>query len=238
MVREALCYVIPYHMQCSMGCGGLACKYEDPSHWSEDDQAIRGIYSSWYTACTYICLLKHGLYQIRLSLWQSCEPKLLCMLRSPRTFFFMPKSYKNNEFPIDTSLVLHMLRCYVGKSRAYARAYGDEGCQSPPEWAGPSGYISRARHHRILRFLLLQRRRLRSPLIPEACSPLTRLAVRPSDLSAQLICRLFLTPSASQQLQLPLPPSGDILKEHLKEQIGVVSNAAPLLQCVQFSPAR
>ncbi|KAK2885978.1 hypothetical protein Q8A67_016815 [Cirrhinus molitorella] len=49
MVREALCYVIPYHMQCSMGCGGQACKYEDPSHWSEDDQAIRGIYSSWIT---------------------------------------------------------------------------------------------------------------------------------------------------------------------------------------------
>uniref|UniRef100_A0A8C1H5A4 Protein tyrosine phosphatase domain-containing protein 1 n=1 Tax=Cyprinus carpio carpio TaxID=630221 RepID=A0A8C1H5A4_CYPCA len=49
MVREALCYVIPYRMQCSMGCGGLACKYEDPSHWGEDDQAIRGIYSSWIT---------------------------------------------------------------------------------------------------------------------------------------------------------------------------------------------
>ncbi|XP_043080032.1 protein tyrosine phosphatase domain-containing protein 1 isoform X2 [Puntigrus tetrazona] len=49
MVREALCYMIPYHMQCSMGCGGPACKYEDPSHWSEDDQAIRGIYSSWIT---------------------------------------------------------------------------------------------------------------------------------------------------------------------------------------------
>ncbi|KAF4097067.1 protein tyrosine phosphatase domain-containing protein 1 [Onychostoma macrolepis] len=49
MVREALCYVIPCHMQCSMGCGGPACKYEDPSHWSEDDQAIRGIYSSWIT---------------------------------------------------------------------------------------------------------------------------------------------------------------------------------------------
>ncbi|XP_073678728.1 protein tyrosine phosphatase domain-containing protein 1 isoform X2 [Garra rufa] len=49
MVREVLCYMIPEHMQCSMGCGGQACKYEDPSHWSEDDQAIRGIYSSWIT---------------------------------------------------------------------------------------------------------------------------------------------------------------------------------------------
>ncbi|XP_056305030.1 protein tyrosine phosphatase domain-containing protein 1 [Danio aesculapii] len=49
MVGEALRYVIPCHMQCSMGCGGQACKYEDPSHWSEDQQAIQGIYSSWIT---------------------------------------------------------------------------------------------------------------------------------------------------------------------------------------------
>ncbi|XP_077073877.1 protein tyrosine phosphatase domain-containing protein 1 isoform X2 [Siphateles boraxobius] len=49
MVGEALRYVIPCHMQCSMGCGGQACKYEDPSHWSEDRQAIRGVYSSWIT---------------------------------------------------------------------------------------------------------------------------------------------------------------------------------------------
>ncbi|XP_067228506.1 protein tyrosine phosphatase domain-containing protein 1 [Chanodichthys erythropterus] len=49
MVGEALRYVIPCHMQCSMGCGGQACKYEDPSHWTEDKQAIRGIYSSWIT---------------------------------------------------------------------------------------------------------------------------------------------------------------------------------------------
>ncbi|XP_051515762.1 protein tyrosine phosphatase domain-containing protein 1 [Myxocyprinus asiaticus] len=49
MVGEVLRYVIPCHMQCSIGCGGQACKYEDPSHWSEDDQAINGIYSSWIT---------------------------------------------------------------------------------------------------------------------------------------------------------------------------------------------
>ncbi|KAJ8370169.1 hypothetical protein SKAU_G00101970 [Synaphobranchus kaupii] len=36
-------------MQCSMACGGRACKYEDPSQWSEDMQAINGLYSSWIT---------------------------------------------------------------------------------------------------------------------------------------------------------------------------------------------
>ncbi|XP_029007029.1 protein tyrosine phosphatase domain-containing protein 1 isoform X3 [Betta splendens] len=46
---ETLRHVIPGHMQCSMACGGKACKYENPSRWSEEDQAIKGLYSSWVT---------------------------------------------------------------------------------------------------------------------------------------------------------------------------------------------
>ncbi|CAL8367648.1 unnamed protein product [Lota lota] len=49
MVGEVVRYVIPRPMQCSMGCGGQACKYENPSCWSEEDQAINGLYSSWVT---------------------------------------------------------------------------------------------------------------------------------------------------------------------------------------------
>lgn len=45
---ETLRHVIPGHMQCSMTCGGKACKYENPSRWSEEEQAIKGLYSSWY----------------------------------------------------------------------------------------------------------------------------------------------------------------------------------------------
>lgn len=47
MVGEAIRYVVPGHMQCSIGCGGQACKYDNPSYWSDDQQAIRGLYSSW-----------------------------------------------------------------------------------------------------------------------------------------------------------------------------------------------
>lgn len=49
MVGEAIRYVVPGHMQCSIGCGGQACKYDNPSYWSDDQQAIRGLYSSWVT---------------------------------------------------------------------------------------------------------------------------------------------------------------------------------------------
>uniref|UniRef100_H3BDV4 Protein tyrosine phosphatase domain-containing protein 1 n=1 Tax=Latimeria chalumnae TaxID=7897 RepID=H3BDV4_LATCH len=48
-VGERLRHVIPGHMQCSMACGGRACKYENPSKWSEQEQAIKGLYSSWIT---------------------------------------------------------------------------------------------------------------------------------------------------------------------------------------------
>uniref|UniRef100_A0A8C9EIA9 Tyrosine specific protein phosphatases domain-containing protein n=2 Tax=Pavo cristatus TaxID=9049 RepID=A0A8C9EIA9_PAVCR len=47
-VGERLRHVIPGHMQCSMACGGRACKYENPARWSDQEQAIKGLYSSWY----------------------------------------------------------------------------------------------------------------------------------------------------------------------------------------------
>ncbi|XP_053325858.1 protein tyrosine phosphatase domain-containing protein 1 isoform X1 [Spea bombifrons] len=48
-VGERLRHVIPGHMQCSMTCGGRACKYENPSRWNDEDQAVKGLYSSWIT---------------------------------------------------------------------------------------------------------------------------------------------------------------------------------------------
>ncbi|XP_054464739.1 protein tyrosine phosphatase domain-containing protein 1 [Anoplopoma fimbria] len=47
LVGEAIRYIIPGDMQCSIGCGGQACKYDSPSYWSEKEQAIKGLYSSW-----------------------------------------------------------------------------------------------------------------------------------------------------------------------------------------------
>nr|XP_042134362.1 protein tyrosine phosphatase domain-containing protein 1 isoform X3 [Peromyscus maniculatus bairdii] len=48
-VGERLRHVIPGHMACSMACGGRACKYENPARWSDQEQAIKGVYSSWVT---------------------------------------------------------------------------------------------------------------------------------------------------------------------------------------------
>ncbi|XP_033483898.2 protein tyrosine phosphatase domain-containing protein 1 [Epinephelus lanceolatus] len=49
IVGEALRYIVPAHLQCSIGCGGQDCKYDNPSYWSDAQQAIQGLYSSWVT---------------------------------------------------------------------------------------------------------------------------------------------------------------------------------------------
>ncbi|XP_057673666.1 protein tyrosine phosphatase domain-containing protein 1 isoform X2 [Corythoichthys intestinalis] len=49
IIGEAIRYVIPAHMQCSIGCGGQSCKYDNPNYWRDDQQAIKGLYSSWVT---------------------------------------------------------------------------------------------------------------------------------------------------------------------------------------------
>uniref|UniRef100_A0A673Z268 Protein tyrosine phosphatase domain-containing protein 1 n=1 Tax=Salmo trutta TaxID=8032 RepID=A0A673Z268_SALTR len=49
LVGEVIRHVIPGATQCSIGCGGQNCKYENPDRWSKDKQAIKGLYSSWVT---------------------------------------------------------------------------------------------------------------------------------------------------------------------------------------------
>ncbi|XP_061908729.1 protein tyrosine phosphatase domain-containing protein 1 [Entelurus aequoreus] len=49
IIGEAIRYVLPAEMQCSIGCGGRHCKYDNPDSWREDQQAIQGLYSSWVT---------------------------------------------------------------------------------------------------------------------------------------------------------------------------------------------
>ncbi|XP_018668379.2 uncharacterized protein LOC100178870 isoform X2 [Ciona intestinalis] len=44
---ERIRQVFPGPMQCSMACGGKNCKWENPARWSDADQAIKGVFSSW-----------------------------------------------------------------------------------------------------------------------------------------------------------------------------------------------
>ncbi|XP_060891258.1 protein tyrosine phosphatase domain-containing protein 1 isoform X2 [Labrus mixtus] len=45
--RENLVKAIPPKLLCLLACGGLDCRYEGPECWKQNQQVIRGVYSSW-----------------------------------------------------------------------------------------------------------------------------------------------------------------------------------------------
>ncbi|XP_061678773.1 protein tyrosine phosphatase domain-containing protein 1 [Syngnathoides biaculeatus] len=47
--RENLVKAIPPKLLCLLACGGVDCRYEGPECWKANQQAIRGIFSSWVT---------------------------------------------------------------------------------------------------------------------------------------------------------------------------------------------
>ncbi|CAL8263082.1 unnamed protein product [Merluccius merluccius] len=47
--RENLVKAIPPRILCLLACGGVDCRYEGPAHWRANQQAIRGLFSSWVT---------------------------------------------------------------------------------------------------------------------------------------------------------------------------------------------
>ncbi|KAM3843423.1 protein tyrosine phosphatase domain-containing protein 1 [Vipera latastei] len=85
-VGERLRHVIPGHMQCSMACGGRACKYENPARWSEQEQAVKGLYSSWITdnilAMSRPSTDLIGKYNI-IEQFQRCDIKTVINLQRP-----------------------------------------------------------------------------------------------------------------------------------------------------------
>ncbi|KAM6961193.1 protein tyrosine phosphatase domain-containing protein 1 [Aplochiton taeniatus] len=47
--REMLVKAIPPNIICLLGCGGRDCRYEGPACWRTNQQAIKGLFSSWVT---------------------------------------------------------------------------------------------------------------------------------------------------------------------------------------------
>uniref|UniRef100_A0A8C5WCL9 Uncharacterized protein n=1 Tax=Leptobrachium leishanense TaxID=445787 RepID=A0A8C5WCL9_9ANUR len=47
--RERVVRAVHPHLICSLTCGGRECRYEGPEGWSLEQQAVKGLYSSWVT---------------------------------------------------------------------------------------------------------------------------------------------------------------------------------------------
>ncbi len=117
-----------------------------------------------------------------------------------------------------------------------ARAYGDDTRQYSRRNGWGIWLYKRSFCHRILRFFLLQRRRLRLHWSREAYSLLTCLAVGPSDLDL-LGWSAFNVPqhrSSSGPVHCRYPA---IISHKFTKRANRRSNAAPLLRLVQVSPA-
>uniref|UniRef100_A0A3Q2C9B3 Protein tyrosine phosphatase domain containing 1a n=1 Tax=Cyprinodon variegatus TaxID=28743 RepID=A0A3Q2C9B3_CYPVA len=100
---ETLRHVIPGPMQCSMACGGRACKYENPSRWRDEEQVIKGLYSSWWVfdfylpTFTFLCGLKTVINLQRPGEHASCgypaSPQSACLAVSVYYYNFGWKDY-------------------------------------------------------------------------------------------------------------------------------------------------
>ncbi len=145
-----------------------------------------------------------------------CVSVVFCSRSADGSSFYQLQTewFQSRLFPIDTPLVLRLVKTHMGKClfspelKSYlitqwncttigscrcrktnqwvgsgaARTYGDDTRQYSRRNGRGIWLYKRSFRHRILRFFLLQRRRLRLRWSREAYSPLTRLAVGPSDL--------------------------------------------------------
>lgn len=56
--RENLVKAIPPRILCLLACGGVDCRYEGPECWKANQQAIRGLFSSWWDFTKHLFMVK------------------------------------------------------------------------------------------------------------------------------------------------------------------------------------
>uniref|UniRef100_A0A4W5MY21 Protein tyrosine phosphatase domain containing 1b n=1 Tax=Hucho hucho TaxID=62062 RepID=A0A4W5MY21_9TELE len=84
LVGEVIRHVIPGATQCSIGCGGQNCKYENPDRWSKDKQAIKGSRKTYLPCTTLLTNLKgNTIFYFRVCCHHKCGLKTVINLQRP-----------------------------------------------------------------------------------------------------------------------------------------------------------
>ncbi|KAJ8985848.1 hypothetical protein NQ317_006219 [Molorchus minor] len=99
----------PHGVQCSVFCGGLNCKYENPENWKADSLAIQGIYSHWITddilamarPSTIVIVQKNVIQQ-----FQSLGIKSIINLQCPREHASCGPPLENSGFSYDPNMFM------------------------------------------------------------------------------------------------------------------------------------
>ncbi|XP_066155411.1 protein tyrosine phosphatase domain-containing protein 1-like isoform X2 [Euwallacea fornicatus] len=99
----------PHGIQCSVFCGGLNCKYENPENWKPDSLAIHGIYSHWITddilamarPSTMVILQKNVIQQ-----FESLGIKSIINLQCPKEHASCGQPLESSGFSYDPNVFM------------------------------------------------------------------------------------------------------------------------------------
>ncbi|XP_060536951.1 protein tyrosine phosphatase domain-containing protein 1-like [Cylas formicarius] len=86
-LSEHIRRLTPHGIQCSVFCGGVNCKYENPENWKPDSLALQGIYSHWVTDDILAMARPSTMVIIQRNIIQQFESlgiKSIINLQSPR----------------------------------------------------------------------------------------------------------------------------------------------------------
>ncbi|XP_072402331.1 uncharacterized protein [Diabrotica undecimpunctata] len=108
-LSEHIRRLTPQGIQCSVFCGGVNCKYENPENWKPENLAIQGIYSHWITddilamarPSTIVIIQKNIIQQ-----FQSLGIKSIINLQSPREHASCGQPLEASGFSYDPSIFM------------------------------------------------------------------------------------------------------------------------------------
>ncbi|CAH1103557.1 unnamed protein product [Psylliodes chrysocephalus] len=108
-LSEHIRRLTPQGIQCSVFCGGVNCKYENPESWKPDSLAIHGIYSHWITddilamarPSTIVIIQKNIIQQ-----FQSLGIKSIINLQSPREHASCGQPLESSGFSYDPNIFM------------------------------------------------------------------------------------------------------------------------------------
>uniref|UniRef100_A0A6P7GF31 Protein tyrosine phosphatase domain-containing protein 1-like n=1 Tax=Diabrotica virgifera virgifera TaxID=50390 RepID=A0A6P7GF31_DIAVI len=112
-LSEHIRRLTPQGIQCSVFCGGVNCKYENPENWKPENLAIQGIYSHWITddilamarPSTIVIIQKNIIQQ-----FQSLGIKSIINLQSPREHASCGQPLEASGFSYDPSIFMEQNR--------------------------------------------------------------------------------------------------------------------------------
>ncbi|XP_022915218.2 protein tyrosine phosphatase domain-containing protein 1-like [Onthophagus taurus] len=99
----------PQGIQCSVFCGGINCKYENPDNWTADSLAVQGIYSHWITSDILAMARPSTILIVKKNILQQFESlgiKSIINLQCPREHASCGQPLESSGFSYDPNIFM------------------------------------------------------------------------------------------------------------------------------------